>query len=84
MRPESSPVLEVNKLSKSFNSFQAVKEVSFELYRGEILGLLGPNGAGKTTIIHMLLGLTLPTSGDIKIFGLNPARSRQREKYWAG
>lgn len=80
MRFESSPVLEVNKLSKSFNSFQAVKEVSFELYRGEILGLLGPNGAGKTTIIHMLLGLTLPTSGEIRIFGLNPEKSRQREK----
>ena len=80
MRPEGSPVLEVNKLSKSFNSFRAVKEVSFELYRGEILGLLGPNGAGKTTIIHMLLGLTLPTSGEIRIFGLNPEKSRQREK----
>ncbi|HRD02175.1 MAG TPA: ABC transporter ATP-binding protein [Candidatus Saccharicenans sp.] len=80
MRLETSPVLEVNKLSKTFNSFQAVKEVTFELYRGEILGLLGPNGAGKTTIIHMLLGLTLPTSGEIRIFGLNPEKSRQREK----
>ncbi|MDD8020807.1 MAG: ABC transporter ATP-binding protein [Acidobacteriota bacterium] len=80
MWPENLPVLEVNRLSKSFNSFQAVQEVSFELYPGEILGLLGPNGAGKTTIIHMLLGLTLPTSGEIKILGLNPEKSRQREK----
>ncbi|MCX8159334.1 MAG: ABC transporter ATP-binding protein [Candidatus Saccharicenans sp.] len=74
------PLLEVKNLSKSFNSFQAVKSASFELYPGEILGLLGPNGAGKTTIIHMLLGLTSPTAGEIRIFGLDPSKPRQREK----
>jgi len=74
------PLLVVNKLCKSYNSFQAVKCVSFDLYPGEILGLLGPNGAGKTTIIHMLLGLTSPTSGEIRIFGLNPEKAREREK----
>jgi ABC-2 type transport system ATP-binding protein len=74
------PLLQVNNLCKSYNSFQAVKCVSFELYPGEILGLLGPNGAGKTTIIHMLLGLTSPTSGEIRIFGLNPEKAREREK----
>lgn len=77
---EGLPILEVKNLSKSYNSFQAVKNVSFELYPGEILGLLGPNGAGKTTIIHMLLGLTSPTFGEIRIFGLNPEKPRQREK----
>lgn len=80
MKEVGLPVLEVKNLSKSYNSFQAVKNVSFELYPGEILGLLGPNGAGKTTIIHMLLGLTSPTSGEIRIFGLNPEKPRQREK----
>lgn len=74
------PLLQVINLSKSYNSFQAVKNVSFELYPGEILGLLGPNGAGKTTIIHMLLGLTSPSSGKIRIFGLNPEKAREREK----
>lgn len=74
------PLLQVINLSKSYNSFQAVKNVSFELYPGEILGLLGPNGAGKTTIIHMLLGLTSPSSGTIRIFGLNPEKAREREK----
>jgi len=76
----NTPVLEVKNLYKSYNSFQAVKGVSFELYPGEILGLLGPNGAGKTTIIHMLLGLTSSTSGEVRIFGLNPEKSRHREK----
>jgi ABC-2 type transport system ATP-binding protein len=74
------PVLEVKNLSKSYNSFPAVKNVSFELYPGEILGLLGPNGAGKTTIIQMLMGLTSPTSGEIKIFNLDPEKPRQRER----
>lgn len=80
MTAEGLPILEVKNLSKSYNSFQAVKDVSFELYPGEILGLLGPNGAGKTTILHMLLGLTSPTFGEIRIFGLNPEKPRQREK----
>ncbi len=80
MSSAQAPLLKVINLTKSFNSFQAVKGVSFDLYPGEILGLLGPNGAGKTTIIHMLLGLTSPTSGEIRIFGLNPEKARQREK----
>lgn len=80
MFPAGVPLLQVINLNKSYNSFQAVKNVSFELYPGEILGLLGPNGAGKTTIIHMLLGLTSPSSGQIRIFGLNPEKAREREK----
>lgn len=80
MIPAGSPLLQVINLNKSYNSFQAVNNVSFELYPGEILGLLGPNGAGKTTIIHMLLGLTSPSSGQIRIFGLNPEKAREREK----
>lgn len=55
-------------LTKNFNGFKAVDNVSFHLNKGEILGLLGPNGAGKTTTIHMLLGLTTPTSGEVKVF----------------
>ncbi len=71
LRAMARPVVEVRGLTKVFNSFKAVDRVSFEVYEGEILGLLGPNGAGKTTIIHMLLGLTIPTSGEIRIFGLD-------------
>jgi ABC-2 type transport system ATP-binding protein len=60
--------LVVNNLTKSFNDVSAVNGISFKLKTGEILGLLGPNGAGKTTTIHMLLGLTSPTFGEIKYF----------------
>jgi len=74
----SEPVVEIRGLTKVFKSLRAVDGVSFEIYPGEILGLLGPNGAGKTTIIHMLLGLTTPTSGEIRIFGCDPGKNRER------
>ncbi len=75
---ETTPVLSVAGLTKVFKQLRAVDDVSFEVRKGEILGLLGPNGAGKTTIIHMLLGMTIPNSGTIKIFGLDmPARRRE-------
>ncbi len=72
------PVVEVNGLTKVFKSFKAVDNVSFDIYPGEILGLLGPNGAGKTTIIHMLLGLTTPASGDINVFGFDLKKNREK------
>lgn len=72
------PVVEVNGLTKVFKSFKAVDNVSFDIYPGEILGLLGPNGAGKTTIIHMLLGLTTPASGEINVFGFDLKKNREK------
>lgn len=74
----SSPVVEVNRLKKVFGKVKAVDEVSFYVSKGEIVGLLGPNGAGKTTILHILLGLTSPTSGAVKIFGLELERHREK------
>ncbi|MBI5286508.1 MAG: ABC transporter ATP-binding protein [Deltaproteobacteria bacterium] len=65
------PIVEVRNLVKVFNGLRAVDNISFEIHSGEILGILGPNGAGKTTTLQMLLGLTTPTSGEIKIFGLD-------------
>jgi ABC-2 type transport system ATP-binding protein len=71
-------ILDVEHLTKRFDGVTAVDDVSFSAQRGEILGLLGPNGAGKTTTIQLLLGLTAPTSGRVRIFGLELA-SRRRE-----
>jgi len=73
----SQPLVEVRNLTKRFGDFVAVDNISFDIHEGEILGLLGPNGAGKTTTIHMLLGLITPTSGSIRIFGLDLARHRE-------
>ena len=73
----SQPIVEVRNLTKRFGDFVAVDDISFDIHEGEILGLLGPNGAGKTTTIHMLLGLITPTSGSIRIFGLDLAKHRE-------
>ncbi|MEE8185762.1 MAG: ABC transporter ATP-binding protein [Thermodesulfobacteriota bacterium] len=72
------PVVEVNNLTKDFNGIRAVDGISFEVYKGEILGILGPNGAGKTTTLQILLGLTTPTSGDIRLFDLDLKTSREK------
>ncbi len=63
------PMASVSHASKSFGQLQAVKDVSFEIYPGEIFGLLGPNGAGKTTIIRMLLDIFKPDSGTASVLG---------------
>lgn len=64
-------MLEVSNLSKSFNNYQAVNDLSFTLEKGHILGLLGQNGAGKTTTFRMLLNILNSTSGSIKFDGKN-------------
>jgi ABC-2 type transport system ATP-binding protein len=74
---ESREVIEVRDLTKRFGAVSAVERLSFQVARGEILGLLGPNGAGKTTTIQMLLGLTTPTSGSIRIFGRDLQKFRR-------
>lgn len=61
-------IVEIRGLTKRFGSFVAVDHISFTVEKGQIVGLLGPNGAGKTTTIAMLLGITSPTSGTIRMF----------------
>ncbi len=70
------PVLDVRGLTKRFGDVLAVDDVTFSLGSGETVGLVGQNGAGKSTTIHMLLGLTTPTSGTVRILGRDPHRDR--------
>ncbi len=66
MPAASSPIVQVEKLTKRYASgFHALKGVSLEIRRGEILALLGPNGAGKTTLINIICGIVNPTSGRV-------------------
>jgi len=67
-------VLKVSQLTKRFRDFEAVKNVSFSVQKGESFGLLGPNGAGKTTTIQMISGLFPPSSGAIDIAGIDMVR----------
>ena len=62
-------VLEIIKLSKTFNNKEAVKNISFKVNENEIIGILGPNGCGKTTTIGMILGLLKPSNGKVLING---------------
>lgn len=62
-------VIQVQKLSKQYNSHPVLHEVDFEIESGRLVGFLGPNGAGKTTTLRILLGLLAPSSGDASIFG---------------
>ncbi len=63
--------ISVQNLTKRFGSFTAVDSISFEVENGEIFGFLGANGAGKTTAMRMLCGLSLPTSGQATVAGLD-------------
>ena len=58
-------------LTKDFNGLRAVNGVDFEIKKGECFGFLGPNGAGKTTVMRVLYCFIEPTSGDVRVFGIN-------------
>ena len=71
-----SVVLETDQLIKDFGSIRAVDHLNLKLCKGTITALLGGNGAGKTTTLSMLLGLLIPTSGTINIFGHDFVKDR--------
>src|SRR5712675_78761 len=61
--------IELNKVRKSYDQFVAVNSLSFSIEQGGVFGLLGPNGAGKTSTIRMMIGITFPDAGEIRLFG---------------
>ena len=69
------PVVEAQGLAKHYDGVQAVRSLDLTINDGEIFGLLGPNGSGKTTTILMLLGLTEPTAGEVRICGYDPVHN---------
>ncbi len=72
--------LVARNLKKSYDGFEAVKGVDFEVRRGECFGFLGPNGAGKTTTMKMIYGAVIPTSGELDVAGLDVRRSEREIK----
>jgi ABC-2 type transport system ATP-binding protein len=67
-----APVLSIERLRKSYGSFQAVRDVSFQVEEGEIFGILGPNGAGKTTSVECVQALRTYDAGNVSVLGLDP------------
>lgn len=71
MSASSAPALEIQGLTKRYGGFEAVRNISFSIGRGECFGFLGPNGAGKTTTIKCITGIAYFQSGSIKVFGID-------------
>jgi ABC-2 type transport system ATP-binding protein len=69
------PVIAITRLTKRYGSLTAVDNLDLSVYKGEVFGLLGPNGAGKSTTILMLLGLTEPFAGFMKVCGIDPTKN---------
>ena len=66
---ESTPLLELRRLNKSFGGLQVIDGLDFEVRTGEIVSVIGPNGAGKTTLFNLITGIYRPDSGDIRLDG---------------
>ncbi|MBJ7647376.1 ATP-binding cassette domain-containing protein [Weissella confusa] len=64
-----TPILQVSNITKSFGRVRALRDVSFSVARGTIIGLVGPNGAGKSTTMKVITGVTAPDVGEIKVAG---------------
>ena len=74
----ATPAIQVSKLTKDYDGTLAVENISFTVDRGAIVGILGGNGAGKTTTLSMLLGVLVPTAGEVTILGANMLTERHR------
>ena len=73
-------MLKIRGLNKNFGGLMAIKELNFDLEKGQLLGVIGPNGAGKTTLLNLITGYLTPTSGVVSlenqdITGLKPLKS---------
>lgn len=77
-------IVQAQGLRKAYGRIQAVDGLSLEIEEGEIYGLLGPNGSGKTTTILILLGLTEPSGGEVRVAGFNPVREALKVKRIVG
>jgi branched-chain amino acid transport system ATP-binding protein len=73
------PVLSVSDIEKSFGGIKAVRGVSFDVYKGEILGLIGPNGSGKSTLFNCVLGQLDPDAGQVRVNGRDVSGRRPSE-----
>lgn len=69
MLNENVPTLHIDHLQKKFGKFQALKNITFDIYPGEVFGFIGPNGAGKSTTIRTILGILRASGGQATIFG---------------
>jgi ABC-2 type transport system ATP-binding protein len=77
-------IIEINDLHRTFGEIRAVDGLTFDIQPGEVFGLLGPNGAGKTTTVRLLNGILPPSSGSLRVFGLDPATQGEQVRQKTG
>ena len=77
-------IVAVKNLTKAFNNFIALNNITFNIKSGDFFGLIGPNGAGKSTLLKILYNLVIPTSGSVYIKGLNLKYDYKKIKYNLG
>jgi len=77
-------MIEVERLCKTYDGVEALKEVSFKINTGEVIGLLGPNGAGKTTLMKIVTGFLHPSSGRVRVGGLDVCKETGRVQEMIG
>jgi len=77
-------IISARGLTKYYGSLKAVDNIDFEILKGECFGFLGPNGAGKTTVIRILYCFMPPTSGEVKVFGMNVSENPSQIKLRIG
>ena len=77
----TDPVIAIENVSFNYNGSPVLEDVSFAVAERDFVSLVGPNGGGKTTLLKLMLGLLVPTSGRVRIFGGNPVTGRPRIGY---
>ncbi|WP_322792151.1 ABC transporter ATP-binding protein [Bellilinea sp.] len=80
----STFAIQTDQLTRDFGSLRAVDHLTLQVPAGQIFGLLGPNGAGKTTTIRLLLGLLPPTSGQVRVLGMDPLQQGEAVRQRCG
>ncbi len=81
MHTQNSPVIELDKVNVSMDGHLILEDISFTVEPGRFVGSIGPNGAGKTTLLKVILGLTPPTSGEVRLFGAKPEATLKKGHY---
>ena len=76
----SVPIFDVKNLNFRVGDQEILKDISFQIFNGEYVAIIGPNGGGKTTLVRMLLGLSKPTSAEIRIYGKKLSRFKEWSK----
>ena len=79
-RTSTVPLAELSDVTKRYGPTEALKPLTLRIAAGRVTALLGPNGAGKTTAVRLLLGLTRPTTGTVRLFGTDPSSRAARQR----